>query len=503
MKKNIIFQNNIVYFFAIFTSLALSFWVTSHRDIINPDAICYLSGAEVIGQSGLHAAMQLCGQAKWPIYSLLIYGVAQLGHFSYPVAAYFLNGMFSLVSVALFILITKELGGSNRVLWLAAGTILLAHGFNSAREYIIRDHGFWAFYLLSFFLLLRYFRQPTWGYALFWNISMLLATLFRLEGIVFLFLLPFLSWICFSFSWLERLARFFKLNLLTMITCFLGVIWLLSYPEHTLEDFGRLSEVFKQIGHGWMMIAERYSATKMALANHVLTGDSAKEAGLVLFITILVWYGFSIMSNLSWVYSLLVIYAWWRQAVFSSSARLVLAGYLSINILVTLSFLFERLFLSKRYLIALSLILMLWVPFALDDLLRKRNQLIIAYASMFLIALSSLGGIFEFGYSKTYVYEAGKWLSNYVSPQATLYSNDYQVMYYSQHFGHTLFQKVNTDTDVQTIAQGKWKQYDYLALRIKMKHENEVLPILQEIHRQPIRVFRNKRGDRIEIYHLQ
>ena len=194
MNRDIHFpRENFVYLFAICASILLSLWISSHQVIINPDAICYISSAEIIGKSGLQAAMQLCGQAKWPIYSILIYGLAHVSHFSYPIAAYTLNGFFSLISIVLFILVVKELGGSQRVLWLAALTILLSYGFNDVREYIIRDHGFWAFYLLSLFLLLNYFRRPNWVTALFWNMSIILATLFRLEGAIFLFLLPFLS----------------------------------------------------------------------------------------------------------------------------------------------------------------------------------------------------------------------------------------------------------------------------------------------------------------------
>ncbi|HLB43224.1 MAG TPA: hypothetical protein VJN02_10360 [Gammaproteobacteria bacterium] len=505
-KASVFYQREgFIYFFAICVSSLLSLGIANHQEIINPDAICYLTSAEEIGKSGLHAAMQICGQAKWPIYPLLIYGLAQISHCSYSAAAYLLNGLFSLISVVAFILITKELGGSRRILWLAAFTILLSHKFNNVREYIIRDHGFWAFYLLSILLLLRYFRQPGWMAALFWSGSILLATLFRLEGAIFLFLLPFLSWMHF-FSLSERFKSFLKLNLLTIIICFVLIAWLLLYPQSSLEKFGRLNEIIHQVHHGLTIITNQFAESKVALAQYVLTGDSTKEAGSVLLMVMGTWYVVSVINNLSWIYSALLIYAWWRKVVtFSFSATLILSAYLGINILVTLSFLFERLFLSHRYLIALSLVFMLWIPFALEDLLQKYDQVkyrFVVYASIVLMVIASLGGIFDFGYSKTYIYEAGQWLAEHVPAQATLYSNDYQVMYYSHHFGNTIFQKVNTDTDVRIVSHGKWKQYDYLALRIKTKHTDEMSAILKEIHQAPVRIFNNKRGDRVEVYHI-
>src|SRR3990167_10792551 len=186
-------RERFLYCFAIIISILLSLSMNMSRPLVNPDAICYLSSAESMGEYGIKAAMQLCGQAKWPFYSMLIYGFVTMSHLSYVIAAYILDGFFSLFSVVMFILIVKKLGGSRRVLWLAAMVILLSHQFNSVREYIIRDHGFWAFYLISMFLLIRYYKQSTWQIALSWNISLMIATLFRIEGAFFLFAIPFFT----------------------------------------------------------------------------------------------------------------------------------------------------------------------------------------------------------------------------------------------------------------------------------------------------------------------
>src|SRR5207245_1741547 len=145
--------------------------------------------AQTYTQSGLSSAMNLCGQSQWPFYSVLIAYFTQLTHFSYVLSAYLLNGFFSLLSVCMFLIIIKELGGTKRVLFLAALIILLSHEFNNIRQYIIRDHGFWAFYLVSLFGLLRYVNYPTWLNGFIFSFSLLIATLFRIEGLVFLFVL--------------------------------------------------------------------------------------------------------------------------------------------------------------------------------------------------------------------------------------------------------------------------------------------------------------------------
>ena len=74
---------------------------------------------------------------------------------------------------------------------------------------------------------------------------------------------------------------------------------------------------------------------------------------------------------------------------------------------------------------------MLWVPFALDDLIQKwgnfRHRLFLLMVS-FILFISSISGIFDFGDSKYYVYAGGNWLAEHVPRQAKLYLNDYHIM---------------------------------------------------------------------------
>lgn len=503
---NIFYQDGFVYFIAIAISILLTFWLNSQADIINPDAICYLSSAEAIGKYGLKSAMELCSQAKWPFYSFLIYHFSKLFFISITTAAYFLNGCFSAISVLAFILIVKELGGSRRVLWFAAITILFAHTFNTVREYIIRDHGFWAFYLLSLFFLLRFFKRPQWSNALAWSGSLLIATLFRVEGAFFFLLLPFSVWFDYSIAWKYRLQQFVKLYFIPLLAFFFFCLWFLFHPERTLSEFGRLQEIFQQLFFSWKVIANRYLQAKAALAQHVLTGDSINEAALVLIIIIFTWYVISVVSNLSWIYSLLVLYAWWKKVVsFSVHSLRTLYAYVLINLVITLGFLFERLFLSKRYLLALSLVLMLWVPFALNDLLKKKvfHARLISAFTFFLIFVSAIGGMWNFGYSKAYLFSAGQWLATNVQPKDALYTNDYQLMYYSRHFGNDIFKRIETDVNPHRIEHGRWRQFDYVALRIRRKHQQEFSTLLKEISIPPIKIFNNERGDQIAIYRIQ
>ena len=492
-----------VYLFAVIFSVLLSILASIKNVLINPDAICYLQSAETM-KMGLSAAMHLCDQAKWPFYSALIYSLASVTKLSVYYSASILNGIFALISVVTFIGIIQFLTPSKRILWLAAFVILLAHQFNSIKIYIVRDHGFWAFYLLSLFFLLHYFRKPEWRTAIAWNVSLGLAILFRIEGVIFLLFLPLFVWFDVSRTWLSRFNSYFRLNILLLFVLAMVAVWVMYHSQQVFSNVGRMGEVEFQVIHGFDMVTQHFRNNSVALAQHVLSPYAESEAATALFLMLISWYIFSVAANISFIYAVLVVYAWRNKLLIADNrARLVLWAYVIINIVITTIFLIENMFLSKRYLLALSLTLMIWVPFALDRLIELRQKtkwpLVLA---VFFIFVSALSGIVEFGHSKKYIRQAGDWLAVNTSETTRIYSNDYQVMYYSKHFGNTIFEKAPSYVKLDTIENGKWKQFDYVVLRF---HKNESQlddKLVKEIGQTPVQIFTNKRGGQINIYKI-
>ena len=252
-----------------------------------------------------------------------------------------------------------------------------------------------------------------------------------------------------------------------------------------------------------------YLAAKSALATYVLNSDAVKHAGLVLGGMLVTWYVLSLIINLSWSYALLVALGVIFKAYrFSHAAILVLAGYLVINFFVTVCFLLERMFLSKRYLIAFSLVLMVFVPFALAKLLSKAAGSQAKYRLLSLVVIvgmlfSAVGGMINFGYSKAYIREAGVWIDQYIPKHAALYTNDYQLMYYSKHFGDDLFKKNIAFASGAAIEGGRVAQYDYVALRLTKNTAPVWQAKITAIPGEAIQDFHNKRGDRVVIYKVR
>jgi len=493
-------QINPVYWLAVFGSLLLSAWINYHETVINPDAICYLLSADEMGRMGLTSAMQICPQAKWPFYSVLVFLFGSITHFSLTLSAYAVDALFSVISVCAFITIVKQMGGSRRVLWFAAFVILFAHEFNSVRQYIIRDHGFWACYLLAVSFLIRFFEHPRWKNALAFSISMALATLFRIEGAIFFVLMPFTAFFIKTFR-ARRYANFIKLYLPILLAAAAIILWVVINPGQAQHKLNRFAEIQSQLTHGLHNISWRYHSSLSAMITHVLPQESAREAGMLWMITIFAGYLWNIVSNLSPVCALLAAYAFYaRLAPLRRPVRTILFAAIVLNLMITGIFYAQHIFLSKRYLIALSLLLLLWVPFALAHLqlhaVTWRSRAVY-YLAVLLIAASSMGVLLNMGPSKSHIRQAGDWLAVNLPPGVSLYTNDYQLMYYSQQFGAAIFRK-SQDYKKINLKAGEWKQFDYLALRTGRRDQQQLTDIMQQL--SPVKIFENNRGGRVFVF---
>jgi hypothetical protein len=99
------------------------------------------------------------------------------------------------------------------------------------------------------------------------------------------------------------------------------------------------------------------------------------------------------------------------------------------------------------------------------------------------------------GHSKRYIYDAGTWLQKNMPPDAKLFSNDILVMYYSHHFGDSIFAVDKLNGTARDLSQ-----YDYIALRVNKKDRKNASDMQKQIASQPVQVFHNSRGDEVVIY---
>lgn len=489
-----------IYLMAGVISVLLSTWISARELVINPDGICYLLSAEAFQTFTTGQVMHLCPQAGWPFYSWLIHALMSLTGMSSLLAANCLDAGFDLMTVLTFMKLAEVLGGGKRVIVFAALVILFSHEFNSARQYIVRDHGYWAFYLLSLLFFVRCLQTFTLRRAMAWAGALLLATLFRIEGAVFFILLPFAA-LC-----LPKQEKRFRSTLILLTPCLFGVLAVLLVsvlsPNHSMEP-GRVVELGQYLTQSGSRMLQQYQTSKAALIATVLPLEAARDAGLVWFLTLIVWYFTNIIQNLSLIAAILLAYAWFtRCARFEAKSRLALMAYVIVNGVITAVFFSQHLFLSKRYLIAFTLTLSVWLPFALLHLSSLGAQLktrMAYYAAVFFIVLSSLGVMINSGPSKAYLREAGDWLAVNVKPEQSLFINDGQLMYYANHYGLSLFKMNQQMRDPAALANGEWHHYQYIALRVR-GDDTRWASVALAMNQQPVRTFSGPHGDAILIY---
>jgi len=470
--------------------------------IINADGVLYLESAEAYLHGGWHAAMQ---SYPWPFYSVLIAWVSQFCHCSLQSAAYFLNIIFQTLICLGFFNLACEIKGSNQSLFmlLTVLVILFYPAFNHHRDLIIRDFGYWAFSLWGWFYLIRLNEKRSLFAGIQFNLSMLLASLFRLEGIVMLFLGPMALFFNQKKVVRERMSAFLKAYLITFMLLLGGLIYCWMYP-HTFDSLGRLIELKSQALFGIQAIIDGLSRTKSNILHNVLAPVSENSAFSILFGGLIAVYIKNLIMTLTPFYSLLVVIFLWKKSFSpTENAKPIIYTAILINIFITVIFLMQSLFLNERYLFELAFLLLLWVPSGLLWLQQKtqrEKKWLFPSVLVFLIGIGVIS-LHHFGHSKIYIKDAGNWLHENLPEKTFIYTNSPQLKFYINRPFIT-WQSGISDKNVQNIVQNvKIQHYSYLVFQINSS-DIELKSQLNQLLPKPIKVFKNEKGDAVFVFAL-
>jgi len=460
---------------AVVVSLLISLWITWSTDVINNDGVLYLSAAELISAGDWGAACALSELNCWLFFPSLIALMGKVTAFSLENSAYLLDAVLSGLMVFVFLTLVRDLGAGRRTLLIAALVVLFHPYLNESRADVIRDHGYWAFYLTTVLFFMRYWKRPGWKYAFAWALAATVATLFRIEGLVFLLLLPLVLLIDTSRRFKERMLLLLKACAFTSILTAALLGWWVLDPafsadqaRHLLEPVTRMAEVWEQLDTGLEVRAEVIGDEVLGkyLDHYALKALWAMLGFIILM---------KIFNTLTPVYSLLLLFKRFRVR-FNPPAGLVrvIVWLILLNLGILLVELLTRYVLSGRFAVPLVLVLMLAIPFALDavyDQWQFRNSYPFQKWLMFPVLMAallymSLDGLYSTGKgSKTYLREAGSWLQEQTTPATRVFSNDDRVTYYSGmdvewHRG------ASSKRITKMLKRGSWRKYDYIAIHV-------------------------------------
>lgn len=469
--------------------------------VTNYDGILYLHCASVFNQHGLSAAMAVY---PWPFYSILIGTLHTVTGISYLNCAFVIDAILQMLIVYWFIRIIHHLANHTMTEIFAGLVILTFCSFNEIRHYVIRDFGYYAFFLQATYYLFIYNTSLQIKDSLRWSLSLLAATLFRIEGAFFLVTIPFLLLILPRATYQARFKCFIFANILPVF-CALGlIVWLIL--GNTISQLGRINELTQSLTYLSHDLLQHLTQGTASFTK-ALQADYPIANGHDIFYSAIGGYFIYKVINATHIILLTLAIVGMVKALITNKhqQRTLLYALVVINILITLSFLTLHLYISNRYLLALALLLLVWVPFTLSDLTKRwqaggyrryGTQLLPVLFVVTFIYLF-IAGTHTATRHKAYLYHAGTWLKHHLSKNQQVLSNNPQINLiamglHDYWYKSTIFDKDNFDNKELT-------RYRYVA--IKMKHHNPNISINPKIH--PIKIFHNHRGDKVVIYNAQ
>lgn len=490
-------------------SFLLSLWAVYNQDAINNDGIIYVGAAERLLNDDWAGAY---GLYNWPFYPWLIAKVSQLVDVSLEGSAQLLNAAFTALLATTFVSLIKILGGDLKTQFIAVFVILFHPYLNEFRAEIFRDHGYWAFYLLAVLFFIRFYCHPSWGAGFTWGFTMVLASLFRIEGLVLLLLLPSVIWLRPETSLKVRSQQFLLAHSVTLLMT-MGLLAWVALDSSFRDLAGRLYEplprfTWTDIG---VAFASKLESKADRLASAILNRYSEEYALSAVIMTLLVIVLDQFIKTLSPLYTLLPLSRRLRSHFQPPSELRGLFIWLAlINLMIVFAFAVHFFFLASRHIVPLMLIALLVIPFILTELhnrwqLRHQNPLSRPWLMGLLVAVlvyMSFDGLVSVGgASKVYIREAGDWLAAHVPPQARLYTNDRKLVYYS---GRPIDWRQRPTWPIieQLLERRFWEDYDYLALAISRKTPH-ITARLKESLGPPVAIFKNRKKDNVVIYQIR
>ena len=487
----------VVYWCVAICSGLLSLYRISARDLINGDGILYIDVAKAFLNGGVSGAIDVY---HWPFYGILIGLLHRLTGLSFEYSAGLLNTIFMMLACVVFVRIYEEISGKEARIQVAAILILALPVLNDYRELAIRGHGFWAFMLLALYCFIQYSRSPDLKNALKWQLGIMVAILFRLEGLAFLVLAPF----CFLLIAEERrriVTHLLRLNglfilLATVVVTFMLVSGALTFPS-SLEIPYQLDYISPMALIG----AIDTEAEIMYARNELMT--SADDARLILASGALMLVVVKVALNAGLPFLAVWGYGVQRKWLKLTRESGIVAYFAVTGFLVLIAVVGNYFFLSSRYtvltVLLISLIAFQYVDYLLRDLSRHQLHKWKIAAWVFILVLF-LDGVISGGASKQNIRVAGEWLKSEIAVEEKIACNEARLEFYSDDRCKWISFRGRSPSDA--INDLKKEGYTYFMFWISRKDEQLQSTVDGDTGLLLVKEFLNKSGNSVRFYRV-
>ena len=458
---------------------------------LNVDSLLYFESARLFAIGEFKQGVAIF---NWPLYSLLISALHRLTGLSIHTSAQVLDIVFFAISTFSFSYLIKLAGGNK--LTIASGVFLLLSSpyiVGDVLPMLLRDQGFWAAFLTSLVFFVQYYRSQKISDALLWQLSTIVAMLFRIEGITFLIGLPLILWLRHDLSFTQKLKQFLISNSLAILAVIGIMAALLLSPSVTLSDFGRIKEVISLLAD----ISQAFNVKAAGMGN--VLGSYFADYGLIALVAgLLSILLLKIISIISW--PVIALYAVNRSQQDSpilplqADTRIIFYSVVVISIINASASMARVFVLSNRYIVSIGFIVLVFAAFCLASLVHKlrTNTFKRQWQKWFTIALIV---IFSASYIKntlpkkdgyTFEKDAVAYVKQKnIANDRIFFVTDKSIFYAGAHFNgrHSDHWQLTLDA----IKDGSIYHYDYLLLYAEV---DENSPEQEKVIREQLSQYR-------------
>jgi hypothetical protein len=503
---------------AAFASCLISLCIIFFDDIINQDGILYIQVAELFLTEGFQSSAALY---HWPAYSIIIAYFHQLTSISLESSALIVNSFFFVLLTDALVLICRLIMSTHRQLAISALLITCFMPLNEYRDYIFRDIGYWAFTSLALYQFMLFLKSPNLRNASLWQIFMIAAIFFRIEGSVILLTLPLFLLLIKT----KKNLMVFKEILLTSYLSIIGMlaisVVLLSHLD-VVAAYSKLNGVPILTYIDLSFYTEKLTHATGIIESQILNKYSKDYAtfifltGMLLMLILKLFEGFS--------FSYIIVYFMVASKSDQTSAKLyqqLFMYFFLVNILILIFFLYKEYFVSSRYLvmtlIGLFLFLVHRLVLGIEFLWLGKRILPLSIISLCL--LYNLIDALTMSYRKSYIKDIAIWSAQNIPNKSLLMTDSIYVKYY---FDTEKSSSILCQKNIETIVNLEQKHgrklsgaidpcavnssvsylhFDYVIL-VEKKYSETIKKSMKKLKLQKMHHTSDTKGNRANIYRV-
>lgn len=484
-------------------SIILAAWMQYiQHGWINPDSVLYLEQARLFKLGQWETALQIF---NWPLYGASIGLTAHLTSLPIHTSAQLLNMLFFGIATASFLNLIKLAGGNSRTILMGALLLFSSQYIvGDVLEMLLRDEGFWAFYLTALVFFVRYIQNQKLSDALSWQLCIIVATLFRIEAILFLILLPLSFFFNRSSSLRHNIYSGLQAYSISILIAIAIAIALFSQPQLNMSQFGRLDEVFSS--SLYQQFTQIFFAKSEIMSQQVL-GKYLNEFAIPgLLLTFIYVIGSKIITATGLIGTGLAIFSLKCSSIkIQPVVKLVMIAVGSIALISMALIIIKVFVLSSRYVVSLAWILLIFASFYLTSLsLSSSKKVRITF--IILCVLLGLGFIKNIllkreGYN--YTQNAVAWVKTKNTANLPVFYDETRMVYYSNS-PFTGKWDNRWKITLSAIKEGTIKGHAFLLISHSKKYSNR-LNIIKEKLPEYIEVkrFNNYKAKKFVVIYAQ